>query len=291
MTEGARLVRIWANRALRGYVRHAPVQRGKWRLVHALRPVLVRGSFTDEAAFFGLRMMCDVHEWMQHQVYYFGYYNNERLHTVYFRRLLRPGQLVLDIGANVGYYTLLAAEGAGPAGSVHAFEPVKRTFDRLAQNVELNGFGNVVLSRLALTNCNGEASMWVAPESSSGMSSLVAPDDVTGASERVRTERLDDYCRRAEIQEVDIVKIDVEGEELQVLRGGEQVLRRSQHARVFVEVNRALLARSDTSPEELAAFMASIGFKPHRITERGALPLTEVPDDNLVLFATAGSVS
>lgn len=278
-------MRLWANRALRAFIRHAPFESGKWRVVRALRPLLVREALADETSYFGLRMLCDIDDWMQHQVYYFGYYNNERVHTEYFRRLLRPGQVVIDCGANVGYYTLLAAQGVQPGGSVHSFEPVERTFDRLVHNVGLNEFENVVVNRQALTNANGVATVWVAPPNNSGTSSLVAPLREFSAEERVPTERLDEYCRRAGIDSVDIVKIDVEGGEMEVLKGGESVLQRSQGAQVLIEVNRELLDRGGTSPEEVGLFMAAMGFRPHRITKHGAVLVTEVPEDNLVLFA------
>ena len=79
--------------------------------------------------------------------------------VVWFRSVLRPGMTVLDVGAHVGRSTLIAASVAGPTGRIHSFEPNALALRRLASNIELNGFQNIHLHPVALSNASGEATL------------------------------------------------------------------------------------------------------------------------------------
>lgn len=277
-------IRVALNRVARLYARRFPVDRGKWRLIQALRPMLVGSRFSDQSTYFGLQIVCDLHEWVGWQVYYFGYNYNERAHTRFFRNVLRPGQVVLDVGANMGYYTLLAAQGVGEEGEVHSFEPVERTFERLSYNVRLNGLRNVRLNRLVVSDSPGEMVVHVAPESNIGMSSLAVPACGSTRTEQVRALTVNDYCADHRIDRVDLLKIDTEGAELQVLRGASEVLRRNPSLRILAEVHGGNLARFGDSAEGIGSYLQEFGLLPHRITESGPVRVSEVPEDNLVLF-------
>jgi len=134
-------------------------------------------------------------------------------------RSLRAGDVFLDIGAYVGVYTVLSARAVGEAGCVVAFEPEVRRFERLQENLSLNGLGNVRPFRVALGEAEGEGRLYVKGPPSP---SLVVPQgQAAGGTESalVRVVKGDDYWKAHGLPSPRVVKIDVEGYELSVLKG------------------------------------------------------------------------
>jgi len=150
-----------------------------------------------------------------------------------FTRVLGPGATVVDVGANHGYFSVLAAALVGPTGRVEAFEPNPPVADALAEVLARNGVdGRVSVHRVALADRDGEAEFFpsVSPVND-GLSSLLVSDDAVAHgviradhSIRVPTETFDAFAERAELGRVDLLKIDVEGAEALVLRGMERTL-------------------------------------------------------------------
>jgi len=134
------------------------------------------------------------------------------------RRLLRPGQTAVDIGANYGLYTLSIANIVGPSGHVWAFEPATATAAMLAESLSINGFDNVTLEQSAVSNSAGTARLSV--HSQSELNTLVRDEDPAHLTESVRVVTLDEYSQLQDRRTIDFVKIDAEGEEINILEGG-----------------------------------------------------------------------
>ena len=181
---------------------------------------------------------------------------------------LREGFVVLDIGANVGLISLLAAKKVGKTGKVYAFEPVPKIFARLQENIALNGFNNVEPVPLALSSQKGKAMIFVAH----GASSLFRR--VSDEFVEVPTERLDDFVEQEGIERVDAIKLDVEGAELHVIRGADKTIRRFKPI-MMVEINPDTLKAAGTTPQELFETIVSYGYKAHVIRKGKAVPVTQ----------------
>jgi FkbM family methyltransferase len=134
-----------------------------------------------------------------------------------FRHVVAPGMVVYDVGANVGFYTLLAAHLVGDGGQVAAFEPVPRNLAFLRQHVALNGLRAVRVHDVALSDAEGTARFDLGEESSMGHLS-------DRGTLEVRTTTLDAVVARGELRPPDVLKIDVEGAEARVLRGAARTL-------------------------------------------------------------------
>ena len=147
----------------------------------------------------------------------------------FIRSRLREGVVFVDVGANVGYYTLVASKFVGAVGRVYSIEPVPSTAAVLRVNVKLNGCNNVVVREVAAWSARGRLVLKI-PASMYGYASAVRE----GASVTVDASTLDDILR--DESSIQLIKIDVEGAELEVLRGAQSVLRRTRY--VVLELSR-----------------------------------------------------
>lgn len=151
---------------------------------------------------------------------------------------LSQGMCVINVGANVGLYTVLASVLVGDSGSVHAFEPSTPTFDRLLRNLELNKCGNVAASRIALSDFRGKQVLRVDPshpsfdghryvERADRVSNLLPSDEV------VECHTLDEYMAERGLSTFDLLVMDVEGAEYGVFKGAINLLKRNDATLMF----------------------------------------------------------
>lgn len=173
---------------------------------------------------------------------------------------IRPGAVVLEGGPYIGYLTLLAARAVGESGSVVAVEPNPETLDTLRANVTRNGFeSRVRIVQAALGDRDGRASFYMTEGGDT--SSLHRP------AHRVRRVEVDVLRGDALIEEVDVIKLDLEGNEVAALRGLRALVLRSRPV-IFCECNPEMLAAAGASTEELLAELDELGYEVRWIDER-----------------------
>ena len=136
----------------------------------------------------------------------------------FLRLILKPGQQVIDIGANYGLYTLTMAKSVGPSGNVWSFEPASTTASFLADSISCNDFSHVVLERSAISSASGSAKLTLNEHSE--MNSLVRGVDAEGQFETVKLVTLDESMEHYSWKDISFLKIDAEGEESKILKGG-----------------------------------------------------------------------
>ena len=195
-----------------------------------------------------------------------------------FRELIRPGTVVVDVGANIGMYTLQAARKLGGRGKVHSFEPAPRTFRLLRDNVKVNGFlesGIIELHQLAVTDKAGTADLAVFSDNC-GHNTLFFEGDVQRVS--VGTVSLDEALKTTPV--VDVVKIDAEGAEPLILRGMSNIVNRNPQIRILLEFAPVHLRRAGVAPRDFLAEIASLSLGVHRIHDESG-ELLEVTADEL----------
>lgn len=203
-------------------------------------------------------MLCDLSDYVQQQIYFLGVYEPQLSHA--FVRLLRPGMVVIDAGANVGQHTLLASTAVGEGGSVHSFEPVPQIFETLSRHVAMNSLGNVHLNRMALWCEETELTLGLPAghEGNKGAYSIrAAARDSTAVT--APAIRLDTYVAAQELRRVDAIKMDVEGAEPFAIRGAKETLREFSPL-ILVEVYRDGLLGIGSSPRELWDELAPLGY-------------------------------
>ena len=155
-------------------------------------------------------------------------------------RLLREGDVALDIGANIGMVTILMSRLVGGSGRIHAFEPNPWLLPLLREVIERNQLANVKLHPIALGSREGSLELRI-PATNSGAASFVRGSDSPGeATARVPVHRLTDVANQECIESVRLVKIDVEGFEAEVFQGGRQMLESVRPDAIIFELNEAI---------------------------------------------------
>lgn len=178
---------------------------------------------------------------------------------------LRPGATFYDIGANVGFVTLLAARLVGPTGRVVAFEPVPENVAAIRHNLALNGIDWAEVRQTAVADKPGSAKLILSDVSAfSRLATVNVPTGARGQIE-VQVTTVDEFMASGQAPPPDLVKIDVEGAELEVIEGMRETLAR-HHPAVLTEVH--------DCQSEYAALMAGLGYKPLNLDE------VDVPVEN-----------
>jgi FkbM family methyltransferase len=190
-----------------------------------------------------------------------GFY--EKYETALFKRLVKKGMAVVDVGANVGYYTLLAAHLVGDDGKVFAFEPDPYNFDLLCKNIELNGFRNVIPVRKAVSSKSGKRKFFL-DKNNLGGHSLSEANVRTGASITVEATSLDDYFKNTDYK-VDVIKMDVQGLEMEVLEGMTNMINRNDNLKIITEFWPMGIRNSGSSPMGFLNKLIECGFGLYQI--------------------------
>ncbi len=181
---------------------------------------------------------------------------------------LTAGMVVIDVGAHMGMYTLVAAKLVGESGVIVAIEPSTREFQRLATHVELNDLRNVRCLQEAASDCVGEATLNIASEWNSGHNTFgdfFHESVEKSREERVRTRPIDAIVAAQQLDRVDVIKIDAEGHELRVLAGAVGTLRRFR-PRILIEVFGKTLRGQGVSVQDVLSFLEEQGYELHEFS-------------------------
>lgn len=173
-----------------------------------------------------------------------------------FQRIVKPGMTVVDIGAQIGYFTLLFARLVGTSGKVYSCEPDPTIYSRLRKNIEANNLAGIVEAfETAVADAVGEAPFYLAGPGGS----LFKSGDTIGTIE-TRVTSIDALICERGWPPVHVVKIDTEGAEPRVLRGMSEVCRRNEDMKLVVEFSPSNLDLGGTSADELTAQLVNLGF-------------------------------
>lgn len=213
----------------------------------------------------GIKMHLTLKDWVQQNLFINKYY--ELAETKFWISFLENKKSVFDVGANVGYFSLLASELVKKNnGVVHSFEPVSKTFSRLEYNVQLNNASNVILNKIALSSSDGVININVGNEDNWGMSSINQHEFLSGVTEKVVTQTMDDYVTKNNVQQIDAVKIDVEGSEFMVLKGMSNVLK-THRPIILVEILDVNLNKAGSTKEDIYNFLWQQNYESFKILD------------------------
>lgn len=191
-----------------------------------------------------------------------------------FKRAVKPGSVVLDIGTQFGYYALLAGKLCGPEGQVFAFEPVPSNFEILKKNIQINNYTHIIYPvQKAVGDKHGTITIFLYRNSDShGM--FPHPQAAVKGIVSVECITIDEFLKE---QPVDVIKMDIEVNEPYALEGMKQTIAKSVNLILFTELAPAFLRRAGIKPEEYLTQLKELGFDVQLIDERSRClkPVTE----------------
>lgn len=236
--------------------------RGRYRLSQALArrrtpPFLARMPEHVGGALFE----ADLADQIAREVCLHGTYEPQE--TALLQSILRPGMRVVDVGANWGYFTLIAAGIVGACGRVLSMEPHPSLHAKLQRNLLANRIGNVTAVRIAAAAERGALNLsgFDEADGNSGTSRLIAPDNTTANAFTVDTVDLDSLLDSCGIGIVDLIKIDIEGAEALAIRGMADGLKQHRYRHVVMELHPTLLGAHNCSIDDILDAMSSYGYR------------------------------
>lgn len=188
----------------------------------------------------------------------------ESFETLILRDIIQKGMAVLDIGANIGYYTLKFAKLVGTKGKVYAFEPDPNNYSLLMKNLKANNYENVVTVPAAISDKTGKLKLFICEEHKGNHRIFDSHDG--RESFEIETSRLDDFFSRNE--KIDFIKMDIQGAEYLALLGMNDLIKRSEKLIIISEFSPSLLAKSGFSAELFIDKITSLDFKLKFINEK-----------------------
>jgi FkbM family methyltransferase len=240
-----------------------------WRLVDQWRrltvKVLPKSKLLIKDFDNDLKMYVNLTEHIGSQIFWFGYYDEVQLRVL--EKFLKPQTVFVDVGANIGEFTIFAAKRV-TQGRVITFEPVPFLFGELKANVEINKFKNVELINKALSDRSGVVPIFnERSQSFDDNIFTLAPGPNNRLVAQVETIRLDDYIGS---KQINVMKIDVDGSELAVLKGGIETIQRC-HPIIFIEVCEETSRAAGYEQAEILNFLDKLGYEFKVISSSGEI--------------------
>lgn len=181
-----------------------------------------------------------------------------------FEQLVKPGDVVFDIGANIGMYSLLASELVGDQGLVYSFEPVKETYNALCKNVDLNQKNNIKYFQLAISDQDGIATIGVPKginlsKKSDAFNSLIQNEEIDDG-ETISTQTLDSFVSDHHIDQIDFIKVDIEGAELLFLKGSTETFKTLKPKYLVIEAYEPFCKRFNYSVSDIIVLLTNANY-------------------------------
>lgn len=219
-----------------------------------------------EAERHGIKYYLDISDYTEHTIY-FGYTEGE--HSELFD-LAKGKKVIIDVGVNVGS-TLLNFAKVCPDGLVFGFEPDENSISKTERNLRINKFHNAVIIEKGLGDKASKAKLYKFNDSNSGenrvLSSTVSGSIDGYAYNEIEIIKLDDFVEEKGLTQIDLIKIDVEGFELKVLKGSEKSIRKFSPV-LFIELIDAHLALQEDDAKSVISFLEQLGYEIRHATTK-----------------------
>ena len=206
----------------------------------------------------GIKIICPLGDYRVAPIEALNFLDYETTDSAMIMQLVSPEDCVIDIGANMGWYSINIAKNY-PLSKVHAFEPIPKTYSFFERNVKLNGLVNITTLNFGLSNERKDITFYFYPEGGVNASSANLSERTDAELITCHVERLDDYVNDNELN-VDFIKCDVEGAELFAFQGAKETLQRNRPI-VFTEMLRKWAAKFNYHPNEIIALFSSFGYQ------------------------------
>ena len=214
-------------------------------------------------------------EHMQRRIFWMGYYNMQIVSLL--KKILNEKMVFIDIGANIGEISLVAAKYIGPKGKVIAFEPVNSIAYELQRNLEKNNYTHAtVITKGVSDRCCAHIPIYAgvdqksAKEENLGLGSLYTRFPEDPPAQYIEITTLDAFLKESPVSRIDIIKIDIEGAELPCLKGSEKTISHFNPL-IIIEVQDASTSIAGYTSRDIFDYLSTFGYVFYKIVERGKL--------------------
>lgn len=205
----------------------------------------------------------------------------EESETELIKKIVSDGDVVLDLGANIGYYTMIFAKLIGPKGKVFAFEPEPNNFELLKKNLTINGYQNSTIEDAAVSDENGEIKLYLSEGRATNHRTFHSKS-VSKNFVVVKKVKLDDYFKNNPIRKrISFVKMDVEGSELDALKGMTSILNENKNIKILIEFAPQNIREFGAQPSDLLKILRNHGFSLYEVNSENK-NLELVNDEDLL---------
>ncbi|MBC7695272.1 MAG: FkbM family methyltransferase [Burkholderiales bacterium] len=191
------------------------------------------------------------------EAFNFDFYEPKDSEIIY--RLVKDGDTIFDIGANIGWYSIHLARKLNKS-KIYAFEPIPATFNQLEQNINLNKCENIIPNNIALTDRKQRLSFYYSPKNTVASSSRNIMENADAALVECDANTIDEFISEHKITSLDFIKCDVEGAEYFVYKGGMKVFEKYKPI-IFTEMLRKWASKFDYHPNDIINLFSTIGYK------------------------------
>ena len=166
-----------------------------------------------------------------------GTYEPELLSEI--RKTLKSGAVFIEGGANIGFFSLIAAKIIGPTGVVIAFEPTPTTYGYLKKNIKINNISNVIISNSGLSSSEKSQSFLLSPHPEENSIIDCSSKSLKSGTKiiNIKTVTIDKFCQNNNLKKVDLIKLDIEGQELEAIKGAKEILLKNKNIKIIFELN------------------------------------------------------
>jgi FkbM family methyltransferase len=224
-----------------------------------------------------LKIKLNIDELIQQQIYFLEFYDPQGIN--FLKKQLTKGDVFIDIGANIGCYSLIASKLVGENGQVYAFEAIKNIHERLVFNVQLNNLKNVTIENKAVHEKTELLEFFVSRHENLGMSSIFHHDAESGKTEKVNAISLDDYFSINKLNRVNLIKMDIEGAELFALKGMQSIISTYRPV-VIMEICDDILQNTSYESIDIINYFNDLNYKQSFINEHGEVIDINVNEKN-----------
>lgn len=250
-----------SNQLVRSYLRGCPITEGKSLLLNLTRDwIIPKDPIVVFETKYPFRLKTNLVN-PEHQYLYFYGTHDERYVITKLLKIITPGDICWDIGANIGFYTCLLASQVEGTGAVVAFEPAAHTFGYLCENVSLNYFSNVTAVNKGLGNKIEQRHLYYSEAALAEGTASLKYTNGHSTAERVTLDTIDNLI--GELPIPNFIKIDVEGYQLEVLRGGEHCLK--MHAPLLMAELKDVGETNRDDFSEIEQYIANLGYSLYEI--------------------------
>jgi len=225
---------------------------------------LFKGVKKQEIYRNSIQLHLNLEDWIQQQIYFLGEYEKNEIDYLYAH--LKKGDIFIDLGGNIGLFSLNASKIVGDEGKIYAFEAFTPNYNHFRKHIDINHFNNIKLEHLAVADKKGFIEiLYDETYHNVGMASSFLQEYT--AKEKVESISLDEYAKQQQISRIDLIKIDIEGGEYSALTGMREILMHYR-PKILIEINNIALKSSNRSEEELVSLLTEKGYRKIKIVSK-----------------------